>query len=422
MKKLMMSAVAVTAIIGSVNTVSANDGVNILNDIKVKGEIRPRYEFAAKQNSGKDSANAFTARTRLAVSGNLLGVDGLTAKVGMTSVNNFGYTDYNDGFTFPGGVKTPNNPKYDTIIDPQGAMVSEAYISYTKDKTTLLAGRSFINLDDQRFIGTVGWRQMERAYDTVTVVNQSINNLTLLGSYIYGYAGVTGITTTDTASGILHANYKVNKQLDVTAFAYLLANLHDTYGLRVTGKIPAGDTKVSYAASFAQQMDNSLKYGATATTKSIDAMYYDLAVTANMNGVILGAEYEVLGKAGNTSDADGFSTPLATLHKFQGFADEFLGQTNGKGNNKNGLIDMSAKIGYASKGFGKALIIAHKFDAETGANSDLGSELDALYANKIPGYNNLKGLLKVAYFSGGATGSGHENDNAKFWAQLDYKF
>ena len=416
-----MSAVALTAIMGPVSTVSAADGINILNNIKFSGEIRPRYEFADTKGNDFKAANAFTARTRLAVATDSLAeVDGLSAKVGVTAVNNFGYTSYSDGLIAnPAGGKMPNS-EYELILDPQQAMLSEAYLAYTAADTTLLAGRSHVNLDDQRFIGTVGWRQMERAYDTVTVINKSVEGLTLLGSYVYGYAGVNSVITNDTASVLLNVNYKASDALVISGFGYMLANIHDTYGIRVSGKAPVSDSiKLNYAVSYAMQADNTMQYGSGDVTNKIDASYYDLVIGANMSGFILAAEYEVLGKA-NGDSTTGFTTPLATLHKFQGFADEFLGQTGGS--NNNGLADMNVKAGYKAKGFGKALVWFHKFDAETGNYSDLGSEIDAVYANKIPGVTGLNGLLKAAYFMAGETGSGHENDNAKFWAQLDYKF
>ena len=412
MKKIIMSAVALTAIMGPVSTLSADDGINILNDLKFSGEIRPRYEFADKTGGG-EAANAFTARTRLAVSTDSLGeISGLSAKIGLTTVNNFGYTNYKDG--------SGQGAEYELILDPQQAMLSEAYLAYTIADTTLLAGRSHVNLDDQRFIGTVGWRQMERAYDTVTVVNKSVEGLTLLGSYVYGYAGVNAVTTNDTASILLNVNYKASDALVISAFSYMLADIHDTYGLRVSGKTPVSDSiKLNYAVSYAMQADNTLNYGSNDTTNKIDASYYDLVLGANMSGFIIGGEYEVLGKA-NGDSTKGFTTPLATLHKFQGFADEFLGQTGGS--NDNGLVDMSIKAGYKADGFGKALVWFHKFDAQTGAKSDLGSEIDAVYANAIPGVKNLKGLLKAAYFMAGEDGSHHDKDNAKLWAQVDYKF
>lgn len=410
MKKIVISAVALTAIIGSLSSVSAADGINILDNIAVSGEFRPRFEMVTKEDDGKESAKAITMRTRLAISTNsLVGIDGLSAKIGLTSVNNFGYTDY---------APEDTSGRYETILDKQQAMLSEGYVSYTALNTTLLVGRSHINLDDQRFIGTVGWRQMERSYDTVTVINKSVDGLTLLGAFVYGYAGVSDITTTETNSALFNVNYKMSDALVLSAFDYMLADIHDTYGLRVSGVIPISSVKLDYAASYAQQTDASIKYHNTTTTQ-IDASYYDIAVGAQFHGVIVGAEYEVLGKANGLS-AKGFTTPLATLHKFQGFADEFLGQT--ATTNNNGLNDASFKLGYTDKSLGKLIGFYHIFNAETGTTKDLGSEFDAVYTNAIPGINNLNGLLKMAMFQAGETGSGHAKNNNKVWAQLDYKF
>lgn len=404
MKKWMLSLAAVPVVLGSMAvSASAKDGINIIDDIKFSGEIRPRYEMADVKDSGKDTANAYTARTRLAVEGSLFGLKGLTTKVGVTSVNNFGYNDY-----------APQNPAYDLILDPQQAILSEGYVAYTAANTTLLAGRSFVNLDDQRFIGTVGWRQMERSYDTATVINKSVKGLTLLGSWVYGYQGVNANPTTDTGSALLNANYKMGKAFSVSLFDYMLADIHDTYGIRVNGVVPAGGVKLNYAASYAMQTDATLNYRLDDSAK-IDASYYDLALGATISGIIAGAEYEVLGDAQGDS-VKGFTTPLATLHKFQGWADVFLGRT--AGSNNNGLADASAKLGYKAAGLGKILGVYHKFDAVSGDDADLGSEIDVLYANKIPGVNNLGFLANAAFYSKGDTGS----DVTKFWAQLDYKF
>ena len=188
--------------------------------------------------------------------------------------------------------------------------------------------------------------------------------------------------------------------------------------LQKSGKVSVSDIVLNYAASYAQQAKASIDFRG-GTNTDIDASYIDVAVGTKINGIIAGIEYEKLGQA-NGSSTKGFTTPLATLHKFQGFADEFLGQTGGS--NNNGLRDMSIKAGYTSKGLGKALVMYHNFFAEAGTDTDLGSEIDALYANSIPGVKGLKGLVKVAYYVAGDQGIGHNDDNAKAWVQLDYKF
>ncbi|WP_297434031.1 hypothetical protein [Sulfurimonas sp.] len=413
MKRLLLSMAAVPLMVGGLSvSASANDGINILNNVKVKGEIRPRYEYADVKDNGVDAGNAFTARTHLVVTGGLLGVDGLTATVGLQGVNNFGYTNYN---STQNGETT-----YDKIVDPQAAMLSEASLDYTLGKTALHAGRSHVNLDNQRFIGTVGWRQMERSYDTVYAANSSIKNLSLLAAYVYGFAGVKGTTTADTNSVLLHANYKVMKELSVTGYGYLLSSIHDTYGLALTGKVDAG-AKLSYRAEYAIQKDATLETGSAGKPKA-DAYYYNLDLGANISGILAGVNYEVLSGTNGTDGNTAFSTPLATGHKFNGWADKFLATPTG------GLQDANIRLGYKAKGFGKVLAVYHNFTADkdmatpTGtATDDLGSEFDAVYVNAIPGFKNLKGLVKYAYYMSGDV-TGYTKDVTKGWVQLDYKF
>jgi len=386
MKRLLLSMAALPLMVGglSVNA-SANDGINILDNVKLKGEIRPRYEYADVNDNGKDAANAFTARTHLVATGGLLGVDGLTATVGIQSVNNFGYTNYNS---------TQNGEtKYDVVADPQQAMLSEASLDYSVGKTAMHAGRSHVNLDNQRFIGTVGWRQSERSYDTVYVANSSVKNLSLLAAYVYGFAGVKSTTTADTNSVLLHAAYTVMPELKVTAYDYMLSSIHDTYGLALTGKINAG-AKLSYRAEYAIQSDASLETGSAGKPKA-DADYYNLDLGANISGILAGVNYEVLSGTNGHDGKTAFTTPLATAHKFNGWADKFLKTPAG------GLQDANIRLGYKAKGFGKVLAIYHTFtaDEKMGGEDDLGTEFDAVYVNAIPGFKNLKGLVKYASYS-----------------------
>jgi len=421
MKKIVKLSLAVAMIsgIGAVNAQAA-DGMNILSDVKVKGQIRPRYEGVNDGNSATKNANALTARTKLSVTGGLLGVDGLSSTIGIISVNNFGLTDYNSGANGHGAAA--NNGAYAKVIDPQDAMISEATIDYKTGNVAAHVGRSNINLDNQRFIGTVGWRQLERSYDTA-YVGYNDKKLNLLGAYVYGFAGVTGVKTTNTASVLLHASYKVMPELKITGYGYLLSSLDDTYGIAATGKINAG-AKLTYRAEYAVQRNSTLQTGSQAVGKA-SASYLNLDLGANISGLLLGFNYEMLsGK--NSNGATAFNPHLGTNHKFNGWADQFyVGYTP-----TGGLTDMNFRAGYKAKGFGKLLAVYHKFTAsddtltvdKNGAkSSDYGSEIDVIYVNKIPGAKNLKGLLKYAGYTGG-TIVGRTNNVSKMWAGLDYRF
>ena len=116
----------------------------------------------------------------------------------------------------------------------------------------------------------------------------------------------------------------------LTAYGYLMdiesadAQSNETYGLRFAGKQALGKTvSLLYTLEYARQedyADNPVEY---------DADYYMVeaglalpaAVTLNLGQEMLEGDEESRGKA--------FRTPLATLHKFQGWADVFLATPSG---------------------------------------------------------------------------------------------
>ncbi|QOP43504.1 hypothetical protein FJR45_05870 [Sulfurimonas sediminis] len=425
MKKLLLSMAALPLVIGGLSVSASADGINILDNIKLKGQIRPRFE-SVDDGTTNANANAYTVRTKLSVTADLLGVDGLSATVGIISVNNLGSHEYNagDGTVYTDGSGNP----YATVVDPQKAMIANAEVNYTIEDTLLHVGRNQINLDNQRFIGTVGWRQLERSYDSVFVANNSIKNLSLLAAWVYGiqgvgskplpYQGPFSENTYDTNTVILHAAYTVMPELKVTAYDYMIAGAHDTYGIALTGKVKTDMAKLSYRAEYALQKDSTMEIHNS--NGKADASYYNLDLGANVNGILAGVNYEFLSGTTGTDGKTNFNPMLGTNHKFNGWADVFYVGNSGP---LGGLKDFNVRLGYTAKGLGKLLAVYHTFTADKtmGGLDDLGSEFDAVYTNKIPGVNNLTGLLKYADYSKG-TVTGYTNDIQKIWVGLDYKF
>jgi len=355
---------------------AASSDFLIFSNIKAKGEIRPRYEYVNMRNNGKDKANAYTNRLMLGISADFMQVDGLSAYLEGTNVMGGG-----DFFS-------TNNSKtgYDKVVDPSQSRVTQAYLDYKFDDTLIRVGRQGVNLDNQRFVGTVNWRQ-----------------ISLMAAYVWRVNQVT-VNDFDTNSVLLHAAYNFMPELTLTGYGYLIEDFADTYGIAATGKIGVGDAKVNYRAEYAKQTDP------TNGTGSADADYYNIQATANMNGFLMGAQYEVLGAGDGGNGA--FYTPLATLHAHNGWADMFLGGTP-----NNGLVDLNGMIGYKSETFGLTKVIYHDFSSDTGS-IDYGTEWDALYKNKIPGVKGLSGLLKASWYEADA----YKTDTTKFWVMLDYKF
>jgi len=423
MKKMMLSLAVAPLLLGTMATTASADGINILDDVKFNGQVRPRFESADVVDNGVDGATAFTARTKIGVrAGSTFGASWLGSYLEATSVNNFGYTNYN-------GLNG-QDPKYDVIADPQQARMTQAYLDFKLPaKTIVRAGRQEVNLDNQRFVGSVGWRQMFQTLDAVAVVSAPVDGLSMVGAYIYGINGIKDQPTsgaTDTASGVVNVSYKIADPIKVTAYAYLLASIHDTYGISATGKIKLGDSaNVSYRAEYAMQSDPTLEY--QVKDVKADATYMNVDVAGSVAGIFAGVNYEVLSgsKDGGADGKTAFSTPLATLHKFNGWADVFL-----TGTPSGGLTDTNVRIGYKAKGIGKIMGVYHMFTAgndmadANGANStDLGTEMDLLYANKVPGVAGLSGLVKAALYSKGKVATNSVlADKQVVWVGLDYKF
>ncbi len=91
--------------------------------------------------------------------------------------------------------------------------------------TTLILGRQRIALDDQRFVGNVGWRQNEQTFDAVRVVSKSVPTLTVDATYLNQVNRVFG---PDSPQGRWHGDGwlgNVAWQLPIislTTFAYVL--------------------------------------------------------------------------------------------------------------------------------------------------------------------------------------------------------
>ncbi len=416
MKKITLSAVAILSLASTfTTTLSAGDDFTLFSKAKVNGEVRPRYEFVDDESNTRDKANAYTVRATIGLETTLLGIDGLSMKVDGTTVQTLGGTGYED-------ATADANLRYDRVADPEQTRFTQGYLQYKMGATTLKAGRQIVNLDNQRFIGSVDWRQMPQSLDAVSVTNTSIAGLSLYGAYVYDYATVFKEATQHSESVLLNGSYKVNDMLKVTAYDYMLSLeknqfAADTIGLALSGDIPAGDVKIGYRAEYAKQGDATFKTTMTNLKTQNDATYYDIEATASMMGISVGAGYELLSGTTGSDGKTKFQTPLATLHKFNGTADKFLTTPTG------GIADTSVSLGYGAKDLGNAMITYHdyKTDVAMSGKSDLGSELDLQYANAIPGVKGLNGLIKAAFYDAGDVAT-FTSDKTVVWAQVGYKF
>ncbi len=421
MNKIKMSLVA--ALAAAAATTGANAGAldTILSNPKLDIELRPRYE--AVDDSVNKEASALTVRTAIGVQAGLLGVDGLNAQLQAMSVDHFGLVNDYNGLT-------AGDPTYAVVADPAQTRMTQANISYSANGFTGILGRKMVVLDNARFIGNVGWRQMPQTYDLAAGIYNGVENLSLLGAYVTRVNRVTQ-SVVDSGSVLLHASYKVMPELTVTAYDYMIENFADHIGIRATGKVKLDAVALKYEAEYAMQNDPTMDstddpnlaatfggdpmYSSDVNNITQDASYYKVAVDASMSGFTVGAGYELLSEKGNGANA--FYTPLATLHAMNGWADVFLSKTP-----QEGLADMTLKLAYNAGEFGKIVGIYHDFSSDVSnanGDDDLGSEIDVAYNYKIN--KGLGLLLKGAWYTAGDA-SFDKNDVTKYWVQLDYKF
>jgi hypothetical protein len=111
----------------------------------------------------------------------------------------------------------------------------------------------------------------------------------------------------------------------------------------------------------------------------------------------------------------GFTTPLATLHRFQGWADKFLVTP------VNGMADRYINAAYQTKGVGpletlSLAVTLHRYRSER-LEIRYGDELDLQLQAK---FRRFTGLLKYADYNAAATTPSAVRDTRKLWAQIDF--
>jgi hypothetical protein len=337
----------------------------------------------------------------------------IRVRYGYTTPNFAGFMAMAEGETLSrvGGDHDDIHPADDA---GDGTDLNQLWVAYkNEDFGNVKLGRQVYTLDDHRFVGHVGWRQNIQSFDALTAAYTATDKLVINGFYIDEVHTVSGDHNDLDAFG-LNASLALHKALKLTAFMYNIegqdnpAQSGDTIGVRATGSFAYEEVTFNYAFSLAQQEDNS------ESPTSYDAEYYAGDLSANFAGFTLGAGFEVL-------DA-GFRTPLATLHKFNGFADVFLG-ASGTGLT-NGLEDLYGYAGYSiplseQKSI-PVKVIYHSFSPETGP-SDYGTEIDIVASYELNKYLSLVGKYGNYDSDGGSGGVGGV-DKDMFTFEMNFVF
>ncbi len=367
------------------------------NKSKVYGDFRLRYE-AVEQDNLLEDADALTLRSRLGLK--TKSVEGFSAVLEVEA-----NVELIDDFSVPPtGDRTG---QFSVVADPQHVEVDQAFVSYKSEMLTAKVGRQVIVLDGHRFVGHVGWRQDRQTFDAAVLTYKPMNGFQINASYIDKRNRIfADDADIDAKDMILNSSYKtpIGK---VVAYAYLLEvdnntdNSLDTYGLSFKGSQKTESGKIHYAAEFASQEAND----------AFDTDYLMLEGGATINGITAKLGYE---KLGSDDGKRGFITPLATLHKFNGWADQFLGTP------AQGLEDVYLTVSGKAVG-GKWVATYHDYssDVALAGQDDLGDEINLLYTRKFG--DKFSGGIKFADYNAGDSGFG-KVDTKKTWIWAGFKF
>ena len=380
-----------------------DDAAKMVTDGKASVDFRYRFENVDQENFNKD-ATANTLRSRITLATAPWG--GFSALLEMDNVSDFGTDDYNS---------TDNGKtQYPVIADPTGTDLNQAYFKYAGETMAGMLGRQRINHGNQRFIGGVGWRQNEQTYDGLRGTWEPMEILKIDLSYVANVSRIFGPddganpADLDGDNYFLRADYTITPEQKLAAYGYSLDfdknddysagktvdNSGTTYGIEYSGKFDW----FSLAAAYATQSDSG------SSTLDYDADYYMVELGAKFAGIGFKGGYEVLG----AGDGVGFKTPLATLHKFQGWADKFLG-TPGDGI-EDLYVGVNGKLGPV-----KLAAIYHDFRASD-SSADFGTEIDLVATWPI----NKQFSVQAKYASFDADSIRYD-DTEKAWVTLQLK-
>jgi len=422
-------AVAVTASVlvagVLVTTANADDSQPVIDAIKSSTpivDVRLRYEDVDQIPLTIDAV-ALTLRARLGFA------TGTFLKTSLLAEANF-LAPINNDYRADNAVAT--NTQYPVVADPRDHVINRLQLTNTAlPDTALTLGRQRINLDDQRFVGNVGWRQDEQTFDALRIVNKSIQGLTFDVTYldrvhrVYGQDSPQGTYEGDTYLGNIGYQTPLGK---LTGFAYLVsfdpitkfpglaaaaaAALNparastSTYGGRFAGDHTFNVIKLGYILSYAAQQqrgDNPFIFRND---------YFLGELSAGVGPLVLTAGDEVMQGNGTV----GFATPLATTHRFDGWADKFLTTP------ANGLDNRYGSLAYEWKNVGPLQSISatgiYRAFAAQHVDVNYGSEWDWQLSAK---WQRLTASILYADYSASAsTPVAVARDTQKFFAQLEF--
>jgi hypothetical protein len=293
------------------------------------------------------------------------------------------------------------------IADPEDTEFNQALLHVAAAKHVgVVVGREELNVNDERFIGASAWRQNHETLDLVRVAYDSKAGPTGTYAYIDGANRVTG-DRKPLAGHVLFARVPIGDAVAVRGTALWLDYDRDadaalssqTYTLGASYTRPGRSWTLALDAEIGQQSD------AGDNPASYDEPYLRATIEGRCGTLSLGAGYELLGGDGVTA----LQTPLATLHKWNGWVDKFLTTP------PSGLEDVWVTLG-TSAGRVRLTAVYHDFSADESGGGSYGTEwnLEALYT--------ASWKQKFALTAGHYEADTFATDTTKIWAWTSWVY
>ena len=375
--------------------------------LKIRPLLESRLRFENVDQPSTD-ADALTLRVRAGAEASIGKLSFLAEAEGTVAlVNNY------NAFPFALPDERQWRPEHSVVADPQNIELNRLQLQYKAGKGTVTLGRQRINLDDQRWVGSVGWRQNEQTFDalrgelksgpTSLDLTYAMKQRTIFGSDAGPRTAYDGdFLFAGAGSKIGPVQGKLFAYLLDYDETFFLANSSQTYGIFLSTSVPiSAHAKLNLRASYARQSD----YGENPFNYSAD--YWSFDAGATLRGFSLNGGWEKLG----SDNGRAVQTPMATLHKFNGWADLFLTTP------PNGLQDSYVTLSHKFEKIAAikplvATLSYHRFDSDAG-DSQYGTEWDASL-----GFNVGRVALLAKWADYNADNFGV--DTRKLWLQAEW--
>jgi len=293
---------------------------------------------------------------------------------------------------------------YPVVADPDDEGISEAWIGYRRDDHfSVRLGRQRLTEDNLRFLGNVGFRQLEQTFDAAALTWRPGDGWRMNLRWLDRAHRVFGPSNPNELLAEADLNAwlgTLERDFGTTTAALYVHRIgyddraasHRNVGLRLTGDL-SGNRGLSWRLEYARQ-------DGIRQLDGVDGQdYFHARLAQELDGWHWFAGHERMGGDGSYS----FQTPLATLHAHNGWSDQFLSTP------ADGLVDTYAAAG-ATLGAWTGLVKVHDFRSERNSRR-YGNEYGLMVRRPLPAGLGLE--FKAARFAG------HDRaDVTKTWLTL----